>query len=77
MILVALSLLAAASDASPVPVSAKPDPLICKKTIRTGSRTASRRVCATEHEWRVLGERARRDVEDMQSRGRPEKGPVF
>jgi predicted secreted protein len=54
----------AATDAAP-----KPEPMICKREPVTGSLAGFRKICRTESKWRLVGEQAQNQAENMQDRG--------
>lgn len=53
-----------ATDATP-----KPERMICKREPVTGSLAGFRKVCRTEAKWKLVGERAQNQAQDMQDRG--------
>jgi hypothetical protein len=53
-----------ATDTAP-----KPEPMICKREPVTGSLARFRKVCRTESKWKMVGEQAQNNAQDMQDRG--------
>lgn len=47
----------------------KPEAMICKREPVTGSLARFRKVCRSESKWRLVGEQAQNQAQDMQDRG--------
>ena len=65
------------ADAPPPKVEDKDNHMVCRRVSRTGSRMPSSRVCRTAFEWRVLEERAQREIGDLKRQSRMESMPSF
>jgi TonB family protein len=62
------------ADASPAKTISKPDQLICRKDITTGSLIATTRQCLTRSEWARQEQQARDEVDGIQGKGFHEDG---
>jgi len=62
------------AEASPRRTMPKPDQLICRKDITTGSLIATTRQCLTRSEWARQEQQARDDVDRIQGKGFHEDG---
>ena len=50
----------------PETVSSKPDKVVCKRLVETGSLVRGAKTCKTRAEWDRHGEMARRQVQEIQ-----------
>jgi hypothetical protein len=70
MMLLPILLMATAAPATTTAdATPKPEPLICKREPVTGSLARFRKVCRTESKWKLVGEQAQNQAQDMQDRG--------
>jgi predicted secreted protein len=70
--LLPILLMATASPATTATATAdapKPEPMICKREPVTGSLARFRKVCRSESKWRLVGDQAQNQAQDMQDRG--------
>lgn len=51
--------------------------IVCQNIVRTGTRLPAKRYCMSAFEWRMMANRTKRDVTDLQRRSQMEHVPSF